>query len=229
MADERRHEWIAIDGTYFQRCQHCDIRRFLAPDAKDDGLVRDPRTDLPMPCRADDERATIEAAATNAEQRYQEREREMRSAVHDDGILTTAKIDAKLKGPEFQAYLGKLADAYAPENKPTRLERKIEDFAREIAAVGVTPSSLPIRQPLAIAGTFRVYFNRHQAAPLVWCIATDHLEIAVAEVVITSTFGVRTVYQPKATPDDEDGKPSAWLVVDGVLRIDPGSSTARIG
>ena len=56
----------------------------------------------------------------------------------------------------------------------------------------------------------RLHFNRHGAAPLVWCISTGDFEIAVKSF---RTFGVpiETVYTPKSTPDDEDGRPSAWL------------------
>jgi hypothetical protein len=67
------------------------------------------------------------------------------------------------------------------------------------------------------AGTFRVHFNRHTAAPLVWCVATDQWEIAVSSVVIDAE--VRSVYRAKSMPDDEDGKPSAWLEVSGVLVV----------
>lgn len=55
----------------------------------------------------------------------------------------------------------------------------------------------------------RLHFNRHGAAPLVWNVATPELEIAVKG--FTSGLPVVTVYAPKTTPDDEDGKPSAWL------------------
>ncbi len=80
-------------------------------------------------------------------------------------------------------------------------------------------------------GTWLVYFNRHQAAPLVWCCALAGytggpfavLEIAVADVLINAPC--RTVYAPKSTPDDEDGKPSAWIEVDGVLTITGGVAT----
>lgn len=83
-----------------------------------------------------------------------------------------------------------------------------------LAAVTLKPSD---GAPTIVRDTFRVYFNRHQAAPLVWCIATDSLEIAVATLTIDAP--VTTVYKPKPTPDDEDGKPSAWLEVTGVLVI----------
>jgi len=66
-------------------------------------------------------------------------------------------------------------------------------------------------------GTFRVHFNRHGAAPLVWSVATDDWELAVSEVEIHGQ--ARTVYRPKATPDDEDGKPSAWIEATGGLAI----------
>lgn len=70
---------------------------------------------------------------------------------------------------------------------------------------------------MIFVGKFRVYFNRHGAAPLVWCVATDDWEIAVAGIAIRAE--VRTRYEPKATPDDEDGKPSAWLDVEGELEV----------
>jgi hypothetical protein len=71
---------------------------------------------------------------------------------------------------------------------------------------------------MTTTGQFRVYFNRHQAAPLVWCVATDCFEVAVATVAISAP--VRAIYEPKATPDHEDGKPSAFLEVFGTLIID---------
>lgn len=194
---------------------------------------------------APDEIATAEQAATDAEQRYQARERGLRAAARETDAAVEHAEAERLNPPKlYRAGDGPPVKVdgvlYAPENKPTRLERKIEAFAQEIHAAGDRMVSAPIRQPLTIAGTFRIYFNRHQAAPLVWSIALDgeglvdgrpwHVfEIAVAEVVITAAAGARTVYLPKATPDHEDGKPSAWLEVDGVLRIDPSSSTARIG
>lgn len=81
---------------------------------------------------------------------------------------------------------------------------------------------------LVARGTFRVYFNRHGAAPLVWCVAPvllgDHAgwELAVASVSIRTLVG--TVHQPKATPDDEDGRPSAWIVATGVLTVRDGDA-----
>lgn len=80
------------------------------------------------------------------------------------------------------------------------------------------PRTAPEEQELKTRGSFRIYFNRHQAAPLVWCIAGEHFELAVAELVIDAP--VTAVYQPKATPDDEDGRPSAWLEVSGALALE---------
>lgn len=72
--------------------------------------------------------------------------------------------------------------------------------------------------PPSFTGAFRVYFNRHQAAPLVWCVASEDWELAVAAVAIEAP--VSTIYKPKATPDEEDGRPSAWLEVTGTLTIE---------
>lgn len=72
--------------------------------------------------------------------------------------------------------------------------------------------------PVVFRAAVRLHFNRHGAAPLVWNIATDDYEIAVKGF---HTEGVRivTVYAPKATPDDEDGKPSAWLETEGLVEV----------
>jgi hypothetical protein len=75
-------------------------------------------------------------------------------------------------------------------------------------------------------GAFRVYFNRHGAAPLVWCIAPEDgaWELAVAAIDIRQP--ACTVYRPKTTPDEVDGKPSAWIAAAGRLVVT--GSTARI-
>lgn len=92
----------------------------------------------------------------------------------------------------------------------------LEDLAREIHALGKRSNSFPLGQAFSMRGTFRIYFNRHQAAPLVWCIAHDGFELAVIAVAIE--VPVRTAYTPKAVPDD-DGKPSAWIEATGVLCV----------
>lgn len=73
-------------------------------------------------------------------------------------------------------------------------------------------------------GLFRIYYNRQQAAPLVWCVATHDWELAVASVIIEAP--ARTAFKHKTTQDHEDGMPSAWLEVSGVLSVI--GSTARI-
>lgn len=104
-------------------------------------------------------------------------------------------------------------------------QKRLLDLVSEIAAAGCRPTSLPVRQSFSISGSFRVYFNGHQAAPPVWCVALgDTFELAVTAVEITAP--VRTVYAPKATPDDEGGRPSAWLEVSGTLTVD--GSSVRI-
>lgn len=74
--------------------------------------------------------------------------------------------------------------------------------------------------PLALTGRFRLYFNRHGAAPLSWCIAPESgaWEMAVRSVAIT--VPAETVYAPKSEPDEEDGRPSAWIAVEGRLEVE---------
>lgn len=72
-------------------------------------------------------------------------------------------------------------------------------------------------------GRFRLHYNRASAAPLVWCVATDDFELAVKS--ITCTVPMRSVFHVKATPDDEDGKPSAWFEVEGELVVKDGNAT----
>jgi len=71
-------------------------------------------------------------------------------------------------------------------------------------------------------GRMRVYFNRHGAFPLVWCIAIDGItpgwELAVAAIHFDDV-SMTAVYQPKDTDDADDGKPSAWFEVCGALRV----------
>lgn len=44
------HEWKPVRPDW-QRCGLCDVERYQPPGAPDDGLVRDPATDAPIPCR----------------------------------------------------------------------------------------------------------------------------------------------------------------------------------
>ena len=104
----------------------------------------------------------------------------------------------------------------------------LRDLARKAHALGGTPSALPIGQSFVLTGKWRVYFNRHGAADKPWCIAPEDggWEIAVASIGIANR--AMTVYRPKVTPDDEDGKPSAWVAVEGLLTINL-SGQASIG
>lgn len=75
------------------------------------------------------------------------------------------------------------------------------------------------------AGKFKIYFANHNVAPLVWCLqllgASDEptWEIAVSTIGLDGVRGL-TVYAPKPTPDHEDGKPSAFLLAEGILSVD---------
>lgn len=77
-------------------------------------------------------------------------------------------------------------------------------------------------------GKLRVYFNRHGAGELPWCVAPEvgGWEIAVRGVAIS--VPAWTVYQPKETPDHEDGRPSAWVACEGRLLVTP-DGRAQIG
>jgi hypothetical protein len=68
-------------------------------------------------------------------------------------------------------------------------------------------------------GRFRLYFNRHGAAPLTWCLSpVDGLwELAVRTVNLNAPS--ETVYKPKAEADEDDGRPSAWIECEGQLTV----------
>lgn len=77
---------------------------------------------------------------------------------------------------------------------------------------------------MKLQGLFRISFNRHGAAPLVWSICplkdgVPTMDIAVRGIGLEGVR-VATVYAPKAAPDEEDGRPSAYLVAKGDLSID---------
>lgn len=77
---------------------------------------------------------------------------------------------------------------------------------------------------MTYVGKMRLHFNRHGAAPLVWCVATDDWELAVAS--FSCSARLVTVYRHKAVSDEDDGKPSAWLETTGRLVLE--GSHARI-
>jgi len=70
---------------------------------------------------------------------------------------------------------------------------------------------------MRFTGTFRLHYNRHGAAPLIWCVTTDDWELAISEFHVH--VPLTSVYRPKATADDDDGKPSAWLEATGTLEV----------
>jgi hypothetical protein len=76
-----------------------------------------------------------------------------------------------------------------------------------------------------ITGRFRLSFNRHGAAPLVWSVSPLDESGAPTIDIAVRAFGldgvrVVTVYAPKETSDENDGKPSAYLVTEGELSVD---------
>lgn len=79
-------------------------------------------------------------------------------------------------------------------------------------------------------GELRIYFNRLSAEPMMWCVSPEdgQWEIAVRTVDIDPGVGGSTVWRPKVTPDDEDGRPSAWFATSGRLRIFA-NGTASVG
>lgn len=75
-------------------------------------------------------------------------------------------------------------------------------------------------------GTWWVYFNSHDAAPLAWCVCPSldvnrdatHFEIAVQRVEINAPS--TTLYRGTGNK----GLPSAVLVVHGLLSIEDGKA-----
>jgi hypothetical protein len=136
------------------------------------------------------------------------------AAVYRDGHIDATSLDAIAGFVVDPAY----GDWLYLVDEPS-VESRIADLARQIHAIGGTPGALPLGQSFALNGSWRVYFNRHGAADRPWCVAPDAggWEVAVTSVGIFGT--AVTAYFPKATPDDEDGRPSAWIAVDGHLTV----------
>jgi len=97
----------------------------------------------------------------------------------------------------------------------TMVQRRDEDAAMFRS---MKPAPVPAME---YTGALRIYFNRLSAEPMMWCVSPEDgmWEIAVSRVTFEGGAGVTTVYQPKSTPDDEDGRPSAWLAAHGRLRV----------
>lgn len=73
---------------------------------------------------------------------------------------------------------------------------------------------------LIYTGHMRLHYNRHGAAPLLWCVSVaDSWEVAVRDIVVRGA-DVASVYAPKPVADEDDGKPSAWFSVYGRLTVD---------
>lgn len=150
--------------------------------------------------------------------------------VEDDGQVAfrTGLTTSEPEGIRFRVHnagLGqsaKMASCFVPIEAIRRgADRLVEAIELQLALAASELGPRP--HPMSCKGTFRVHFNRHGAAPLVWSVATDQWELAVASVAIAGAE-VRTAYKPKATPDDEDGKASAWLEVTGVLTVAGGEA-----
>lgn len=83
------------------------------------------------------------------------------------------------------------------------------------------------------ARTWRFYFNRHQAAPLVWCVAAEgikacRIEFEVAVAVVVCHSPMQSCYCVDEPASDETGKPVAWFEAYGTLTLgDDGQATIR--
>lgn len=155
---------------------------------------------------------------------------ERRAAIGRRVTAAFAQQDAQRYAPVSSS-----PDLLAAGERDPDVVRKIEENNRRLIAslserlpVQPPPPALPIGQSFALAGRWRVYFNRHGAVGRPWCVAPDAggWELAVASIGISAV--AETVYQPKTTPDDEDGRPSAWISVDGYLTVHD-SGHASIG
>lgn len=78
-------------------------------------------------------------------------------------------------------------------------------------------------------GTFRVYFNRHGAAPLLWCVAlVDDSDIAAVRIAweiavrhVDISVPCWTVFVTRKEADEDTGLPSAWITCRGMLTVAP--------
>lgn len=77
---------------------------------------------------------------------------------------------------------------------------------------------------MTYTGKLRLHYNRSGAAPLVWSVRSDHWELNLSHVECMAP--IKSVYEVKPVPDDEDGKPSAWFETYGILVVQ--NSTALI-
>lgn len=66
-------------------------------------------------------------------------------------------------------------------------------------------------------GVWHIYFSQIRPGRFAWCVSPDDYarEIAVRDVRITAP--ATTTHRTKA--DDDDGRPSAWIRVEGLLTV----------
>lgn len=91
--------------------------------------------------------------------------------------------------------------------------RELRELGRAIHAVGGMPSSLPIGRSFTIIGSWRVYFNQHAAAPLVWCVAPADGSWEIAVSMVQLDIRAATIHRPGGP------EPRAWIAVDGQLTV----------
>lgn len=103
-------------------------------------------------------------------------------------------------------------DQYGYGGDPTKPPAHVEGLGKFLPYKGELVS-------MCTTGKFRVYFNRHGAEPLMWCISPEGggWEIAVRDVQLSTI--AETVYRKKETADEDDGRPSAWIACEGTLTI----------
>lgn len=148
------------------------------------------------------------------------------------GMGTDTERDARIATLEHE--LAKADRRTAEQERIMAAMREKLERRREVPTGAVASSVMALERPdapswpvIAIRGTWRIYFHRLNPDGLPWCVALEGggWEMTVRDVQITTAS--RTVYRPKATPDDEDGRPSAWIEAAGLLTVGP-DGNARI-
>ncbi len=131
---------------------------------------------------------------------------------HDKGCP-----DGPYHGTDYQ---GLLAAARSPRGFYASL-------AKDESSAGF-PRLERLQRSFSMLGKWRVYFNRHGAEPLMWCISPEDgsWEIAVRDVQLATI--AESVYRKKPVADEDDGRPSAWFSIEGQLTINP-AGFATIG
>lgn len=142
--------------------------------------------------------------------------------------------------PSFLDGLSRMAEGFAArlsmlEVQHEEVRRWTTYAARILSERGQPMEPVPFRIGVSYAprnitatGTWRVYFHRLNPDGLPWCVAPDaggwEIAVAVVDIQVPSS----AVYRPKTTPDDEDGRPSAWIAATGTLTVSAdGRATIR--